>query len=141
MKTAWDAGDRAGKIGRKGKSALPHVVADKILQAGLEDRHLSGLQGLDFLGIRVDTNDSVPEIRETGSRHEPHIAGTDHCNKHSYPPKRGAAANDVAGSHSTIVSGLAPASGRCGRPAFDQPESPTGLGNAANRRIPAGPGI
>ena len=39
-------------------------------------------QGLDLLGVRVDANDSVPEIRETGSRHKTHIAGTDHCNVH-----------------------------------------------------------
>jgi len=84
---------------------LPYVVADEILQARFEDRHLPGLQGLDFLCIRVDTNDSVTEIRETGSRHQPHIARTDHCNVHIFSPER--ATDDVAGSHSTIASELA----------------------------------
>ena len=80
--------DRRGKIGGKGKSALPHVVSDNIGQAGFEDRHFPGLQSLDFLSIAVNANDRMSEIRETRPRHEPDVARTDHCNVHLSPPTR-----------------------------------------------------
>ena len=80
--------DRRSKIGRKGKSALPHVVSDEIVQAGFEDRHFPRLQGFDFLPVAVNTNDRMSEIRKTRSRHEPHVARTDHCNVHLSPLER-----------------------------------------------------
>ncbi len=84
---------------------MAHVVADEILQAGLENWHFSGLEGLDFLRVGIDTNDRMPEIRETRSRHKPYVAGTDHCYMHLLPPKT--AAHTVARSHNTIATKLA----------------------------------
>lgn len=66
---------------------MANIVHDEIVQAGLENRHFSGLQSLDFFRIGVDTDDRMSEIRKTRSRDKPYVTRPDHSDMHLLPPK------------------------------------------------------
>ena len=84
---------------------MANVIGDEILQAGFENRHFPGLQGLDFFRVGINTDDRMSEIRKTRSRDKPYVARPDHCYMHLLPPKT--AADNVARSHNTIATKLA----------------------------------
>ena len=63
-----------GEIGREGEPFLAHVVGDEIGEPRLENRHLAGLQRLDFLDVGVDADDIMPEVGEARAGHQPDIS-------------------------------------------------------------------
>src|SRR5215472_6625574 len=73
-------------FGRKRKPAGFDIACNKRVQARLEDRDLPVLELPDLRRIPIDTVYDVPEIRKTGTGHEPDVTGTDHCYSHEVLP-------------------------------------------------------
>ncbi len=74
-----------GKVGREGQPPLLPVGGDQVGEPGLVDRDVALIERRDLVGVAVDADDVVTEIRKAGSRHEPDITGTDHHHAHENP--------------------------------------------------------
>ena len=59
---------------------------DHRLESGLVDRHLAALQPLDLGLIDVDAQHVVARVRETRTRDETHVAGSENRYPHSSFP-------------------------------------------------------
>jgi hypothetical protein len=46
-------------------------------QSRLIDRYFAGLKLFHFFGVIIDANDMVPDISETGARHQADVSGAD----------------------------------------------------------------
>ena len=51
----------------EGKAALASIQRDQLIEAGLVDRHLAGVQARDLGGIDVDADDVIAGIRQAGA--------------------------------------------------------------------------
>ena len=98
-----------GKVGREGKPSLLPVGGDQIGEAGLVDRDVALIERRDLVGVAVDADDVVTEIRKAGPGHEPDITGTDHHHAHekSVSPRWSRAAAGNEGSCELVKIGSA----------------------------------
>ena len=67
-------GDGSLGVRREGKPALVPVQRDQLVEAGLVDRHLAGIQARDLGGIDVDADDVIAGIRQAGAGDEPDVS-------------------------------------------------------------------
>jgi hypothetical protein len=67
---------------RERQTLLGDVAADQLLEAGLENRHPPLAERADLGSVPIDANHVVARFRETGARHQPHVAGPDDGNLH-----------------------------------------------------------
>jgi hypothetical protein len=74
--------DRAGQIGREAQPSFADVLADDLVEAGLVDRDLALVEGVDLLDVDIDTDHVVAEVGEAGAGHEAHVARSDDCDVH-----------------------------------------------------------
>jgi hypothetical protein len=72
-----------GKLGGKRQPLFLLVPLDDLLEAGLVDGHLTGLELRDFGLVLIDTSDAVSVLRKAGAQHQPDVPGSDdgdfHC--------------------------------------------------------------
>src|SRR5262245_19399236 len=74
--------DGGCRFGRKRQAPGCDVARDQSFEAGLEDRNGAVSELGDLGRVLVDAGDDMAEIGKTGSGHEPHISGADHCDTH-----------------------------------------------------------
>ena len=67
-------GDGSLGVRGEGKAALASIQRDQLIEAGLVDRYLPGVQARDLGGIDVDAHDVIAGIRETCPSDEADIA-------------------------------------------------------------------
>jgi hypothetical protein len=70
-------------FGRKIQSASRNIFADKLFKARFVNRHDAGFNLGDFFGVLVDARHIEAELRETGTRYKPYIAGSDDSKFHN----------------------------------------------------------
>ena len=75
----YDVGvdDAPSRVRRKGQSARRGVLGHQGGQSGLEDRQVPFVERRDLLCVDVDADDLVAHLRETGTGHQAHVAGTE----------------------------------------------------------------
>ncbi len=61
-------------VRRERKPALVPVQRDQLVEAGLVDRHLAGIQARDLGGVDVDADDVIAGIRQAGAGDEPDVS-------------------------------------------------------------------
>ena len=68
-----------------GRCAQPpaQVPRKKSFDAPFEERHLAPLDLRDPACVGIHADHIVPELREADARHEPDVAGSDHCDVHA----------------------------------------------------------
>jgi len=70
-------------VGREPQSAGIGIALDDGVEARLMDGDLARLEHRDLARVDVDADHLVAGIRETGSRDEPHVAGSKDRNAHA----------------------------------------------------------
>src|SRR5262249_28095466 len=79
------AADSLGQSGGEREPAIAKIARDHVLQVMLVDGHDAAHERVDLLDILVDAGHAVAKVGETGARHQPDIAATDHCDSHPSP--------------------------------------------------------
>ena len=72
----------SGQIRGKRQPPGAHVLGHQVIEARFVDRYLAIISAGQFLAGFVDTNNLVPEVRETDSGDEADVACSDHCDAH-----------------------------------------------------------
>ena len=76
-----DCGEAAGDEAADCRATSLETLR-QLVEAGLEDRDLSALQGRDLARVLVDAGDVMAKLGEAGAGHEAHIAASNHRNVH-----------------------------------------------------------
>jgi hypothetical protein len=71
-----------GYISCEPKAFFIAVFGNQRIQSGLINRNFAVIELFYYLGKLVHTGNVVAEFGKTGSRYQPDIAGTYHCNIH-----------------------------------------------------------
>ena len=77
--------DGRGQRRRERQPLLAQVSAQQLLEPGLVDRHLAGLERTHLGGVLVHAHHVVPALRKAHTRHEPHIPSSNHRNVAYHP--------------------------------------------------------
>ena len=77
--------DGRGQGGRERQALLGDVPPQQLLEPGLVDRHLAGLERTHLGGVLVHAHHVVPALGKAHARHEPHIASSNHRKSHITP--------------------------------------------------------
>ena len=70
------------QIQRERQATRLNILGHQLGQPRLINRNLPGLQLSDLVCVLVDTDNLMPEVRETNTRDKANIAGSDHCDLH-----------------------------------------------------------
>ena len=81
--------DRRGAIGRELKTTGATIAEHHLLEARLEDRHDAVVEARDPLGVDVDAEDVVSDLREAGARNEADVSGSEDRDVHGSSYTRG----------------------------------------------------
>ena len=73
---------RRFQIARKCKAALRHVALHQFGKPRLVNRHIPIVETGNLLRVAIDTHHLMTKIGKTRPRHQPNIAGADHCDMH-----------------------------------------------------------
>ena len=75
-----------GQIGGEPQPSGRTVSSDQLRQPRFVDRDRSLAKQIDLLPVAVDTGDVVTRFGQAGSRHQPHVAGSDYNDFHDSHP-------------------------------------------------------
>ena len=77
---------RLGEVGRKVEPAVAQVCGDDFPKSRLIDRHDTGFERVDLVGVLVDASHVMAKIGKAGPGYQAHIARPDYGNAHGNTP-------------------------------------------------------